>query len=64
MASGWSNYPGMVTSHKMKETEMGYRGSKSNILNDLFYFTVAVVLVIVSWVIDKLTYHQLIFKYL
>jgi hypothetical protein len=43
---------------------MGYRGSKSNILNDLFYFTVAVVLVIVSWVIDKLTYHQLIFKYL
>ena len=27
--SGWSNYPGMVTSHKMNENEMGYRGSKS-----------------------------------
>ena len=32
--SGWSNYPGMVTSHKMKETEMGYRGSKSEILQN------------------------------
>jgi hypothetical protein len=29
--SGWSNYPGKVTSHKMKETEMGYRGSKSEL---------------------------------
>ena len=29
MISGWSNYPGMVTSYEMKETEMGYRGSKS-----------------------------------
>ncbi len=28
--SGWSNYPGMVTSHMMNENEMGYRGSKSN----------------------------------
>ena len=27
--SGWSNYSCMVISHKMKETEMGYRGSKS-----------------------------------
>ncbi len=32
--SGWSNYPGKVTSHKMKETEMGYRGSKSESLVD------------------------------
>jgi hypothetical protein len=29
--SGQSNYLGMVTSHKMKETEMGDRGSKSEI---------------------------------
>ena len=27
--SGQNNYLGMVTSHKMMETEMGYRGSKS-----------------------------------
>ena len=27
--SGWINYSCKVTSHKMKETEMGYRGSKS-----------------------------------
>jgi len=27
--SGWTNYSGMVTSHKMSENEMGYRGSKS-----------------------------------
>jgi len=26
---GWSNYSGMVTSHKMIEKEMGNRGSKS-----------------------------------
>ena len=31
--SGQSNYLGMVTSHIMKETEMGYRGSKSEILS-------------------------------
>nr|AYE93323.1 LAGLIDADG homing endonuclease [Termitomyces sp.]AYE93324.1 LAGLIDADG homing endonuclease [Termitomyces sp.] len=30
--SGQNNYLGMVTSHKMMETEMGYRGSKSEIL--------------------------------
>ena len=28
--SGQTNYLGMVTSYKMRETEMGYRGSKSN----------------------------------
>jgi hypothetical protein len=28
--SGWTNYSGMVTSHKMKETKMGNRGSKSD----------------------------------
>ena len=27
--SGWTNYPGMVTSKQMIENEMGYRGSKS-----------------------------------
>jgi LAGLIDADG endonuclease/NADH-Ubiquinone oxidoreductase (complex I), chain 5 N-terminus len=27
--SGWINYSGMVTSHKMSENEMEYRGSKS-----------------------------------
>lgn len=32
--SGQNNYLGMVTSHKMKETEMGYRGSKSVFLMD------------------------------
>ena len=31
--SGQNNYLGMVTSHKMKETEMGYRGSKSSLFN-------------------------------
>ena len=29
--SGQNNYLGMVTSHKMNENEMGYRGSKSKI---------------------------------
>jgi hypothetical protein len=29
--SGWSNDSGMVTSHKITENEMGYRGSKSNL---------------------------------
>jgi hypothetical protein len=29
---GQNNYLGKVTSYKMKETEMGYRGSKSGIL--------------------------------
>uniref|UniRef100_UPI0030DF1BFC hypothetical protein n=1 Tax=Dematophora necatrix TaxID=2751867 RepID=UPI0030DF1BFC len=28
--SGWSNYSGIVTSHKMMKTEIGYRGSKSS----------------------------------
>ena len=28
--SGWSNYSCKVTSHKMNENEMGYRGSKSD----------------------------------
>ena len=27
--SGWSNDPGMVTSQKIDENQMGYRGSKS-----------------------------------
>jgi hypothetical protein len=30
--SGWTNSPCMVINQKMKETEMGYRGSKSEIL--------------------------------
>ena len=29
VGSGWTNYSCMVTSHKMIEKEMGYRGSKS-----------------------------------
>ena len=29
--SGQNNYLGRVTSYKMRETEMGYRGSKSGI---------------------------------
>jgi hypothetical protein len=29
LVSGWSNYSGTVTTHKMIENEMGYRGSKS-----------------------------------
>jgi hypothetical protein len=29
--SGWTNHSGMVTSQKMSENEMGYRGSKSSI---------------------------------
>nr|YP_010721293.1 hypothetical protein P4C85_mgp20 [Cyathus jiayuguanensis]WDS46487.1 hypothetical protein [Cyathus jiayuguanensis] len=28
--SGWINYSCMVISHKMSESEMGYRGSKSD----------------------------------
>jgi hypothetical protein len=31
--SGWSNYSGMVTSLKISENEMDYRGSKSTLLN-------------------------------
>ena len=30
--SGWSNYSGIVTSHKIREKIMGNRGSKSAIL--------------------------------
>jgi hypothetical protein len=33
--SGWSNDPDMVTSPKMIENEMGYRGSKSILLNSI-----------------------------
>jgi hypothetical protein len=29
--SGWSNYPCMVTSHKIDEKKIGYRGSKSKL---------------------------------
>jgi hypothetical protein len=32
---GWINYSCKVTSHKMKETEMGYRGSKSVICESI-----------------------------
>ena len=32
---GWSNYSGMVTSLKMSENKMDYRGSKSAILNKI-----------------------------
>jgi len=30
--SGWSNSPCKVTSQKMSENDMGYRGSKSGIM--------------------------------
>ena len=33
IVSGWTNYSGKVTSHKMSENEMSYRGSKSEILH-------------------------------
>jgi hypothetical protein len=33
--SGQNNYLGMVTNYKMRETEMGYRGSKSEILKSI-----------------------------
>ncbi len=33
--SGWANYLGTVISQEMKETEMGYRGSKSIILENI-----------------------------
>jgi len=33
VVSGQNNYLGMVTSPMMKETEMGYRGSKSSLFN-------------------------------
>ena len=35
MISGWSNYPGMVTSPEMIENEMGYRGSKSVFIKNI-----------------------------
>nr|YP_009517163.1 LAGLIDADG homing endonuclease [Blastosporella zonata]YP_009517210.1 LAGLIDADG homing endonuclease [Blastosporella zonata]AYE93086.1 LAGLIDADG homing endonuclease [Blastosporella zonata]AYE93087.1 LAGLIDADG homing endonuclease [Blastosporella zonata] len=31
--SGWTNHSGMVTSYKMNENEMGYRGSKSDLIS-------------------------------
>ena len=31
--SGWSNYPGMVIRYMISENKMGYRGSKSVLLN-------------------------------
>lgn len=34
--SGWTNYSGIVTSQEMIEKEMGYRGSKSNISENIF----------------------------
>lgn len=33
--SGWSNYSGKVTSHKMSENEMDNRGSKSDFISNL-----------------------------
>ena len=44
--SGWSNYSCTVTSQKMKETEIGYRGSKSVTMNN---FTVKEQRVYGSW---------------
>jgi cytochrome c oxidase subunit 2 len=41
VTSGWTNYSGKVTSHKMSENEMGNRGSKSKfnyIMGLLFIF--------------------------
>jgi len=32
IVSGWSNYSGTVTNHKMIEREIGYRGSKSDFI--------------------------------
>jgi hypothetical protein len=46
--SGWTNYPGMVTSYKMSENEMGYRGSKS-----VFFNTVKEQRVDGSWLLIK-----------
>ena len=47
--SGWTNYSGMVISHKMNENEMGYRGSKSDFLNK----SVKEQRVDGSWLLDK-----------
>jgi hypothetical protein len=33
---GWNNSPGKVTSQKMRETEMGYRGSKSELIQNTY----------------------------
>ena len=33
---GWTNYSGKVTTHKINESAMVYRVSKSKILNDFF----------------------------
>jgi hypothetical protein len=33
--SGWSNYSCMVTSYKMSENKMGYRGSKSVFISNI-----------------------------
>jgi len=48
--SGWNNYPGMVTSHEMNENEMGYRGSKSDILITLvkWFFLLLVIAIFVK----------------
>src|SRR2546423_11767638 len=49
--SGWSNYPGIVTSFNMIEREMGNRGSKSNVLinqvNCLFLFSFLLLVIII-----------------
>ena len=36
LLSGWSNYSGTVISLKMRETEIGYRGSKS--ITEYFFY--------------------------
>jgi len=46
--SGWSNYPGTVTSYMMNENEMGYRGSKSNIINVSLFHLVMIILLIIT----------------
>lgn len=51
IVSGQNNYLGMVTSHKMKETEMGYRGSKSEFVTQTE--TVKEQRVDGSWLIAK-----------
>ena len=45
--SGQNNYLGMVTSNKMKETEMGNRGSKSEINNPPFAFVLIFLMKII-----------------
>jgi len=52
--SGWTNYSGMVTAHKITERAMGYRGSKS-----FLFFIFLFILLKFNYIEDTIKYNNI-----